>query len=60
MTMVRYGKEIENDFVNAADLYKKAIIFDKNDIGKLTICTNETLRHYISRIMFHTAPLSYH
>ena len=35
--------------MNAADLYKKAILFDKDDIGKLTICSNETLRHYISK-----------
>ena len=51
MTEVRYGRMTENElgFMNAADMHKKAINFDSRDIGKLKICSNETIRHYLAK-----------
>ena len=51
MTEVKFGREIAENNFSAVDLSKKAIIYDNNDIGKLSICTNETLRHYIAKSM---------
>jgi hypothetical protein len=51
MTYVRYGRNTESalGFSTALDMYKKAIVFDKADIGKLKICSNETTRHFMAK-----------
>jgi len=49
MTEVRYGREIAENNFSPVSLNKKTIIFNNEDIGKLTICSNETLRHYASK-----------
>ena len=35
--------------MNALDMHRKAIVFDAKDIGKLKICSNETIRHYLAK-----------
>jgi hypothetical protein len=49
MTDIKFGREIEENNFCTADLYKKAIIYNEADIGKLTIRGSETLRHYIAK-----------
>ena len=40
---------IEEDNWDPKESAKKAILFETADIGKLTICSNENLLHYISK-----------
>jgi len=47
MTEVRFGRLIETDTWNAADMAKKAILFEPNDIGKVKLYSNEKLLHYL-------------
>ena len=51
MSMIKFGRQVEPDHVwDPKDEYiKNAVMFDKDDIGKLKICSNETLLHYLSK-----------
>ena len=51
MAYVKFGRLVEPDHVwDPKDEYiKNAVMFDKDDIGKLKICSNETLLHYLSK-----------
>ena len=49
MSIIKFGREVPEDNFSAVSLYKKAIVFNTDDIGKLTICSNETLRHYLAK-----------
>jgi hypothetical protein len=49
MTMKRYGHEVEEELTTSADLKKKALVYDRNDLGKLKICSNETLKHFTAK-----------
>jgi len=51
MTMIRFGREIEENNFSPVDLKKKAIIYDKDDIGKLTLRGSESLQHYLAKAM---------
>jgi hypothetical protein len=47
--MKRYGIEVEEDLVSHVDLKKKALVYDRSDVGKLKICSNETLKHFTAK-----------
>ena len=51
MAFVKFGRQVEPDHVwDPKDEYiKNAVMFDKDDIGKLKICSNENLLHYLSK-----------
>jgi hypothetical protein len=49
--MIRYGKLIEEDTWDPKEIAKKAIRFEAADMGKLTICSNENLLHYLTKAM---------
>ena len=49
MTYVKFGRLIEEDTWNPKEIEKKAIMFDEADIGKLKICSNESILHYLCK-----------
>lgn len=49
MTMVRYGRLIEDDIWDPKDIRTKAILFDENDIGKLRTRGSEGLSHFLAK-----------
>ena len=56
MVLIKYGREVEEeDIFIPNELSKKAILFQESDVGKLTICSNEQLRHFLAK-----AVLLYH
>ena len=55
MVYIKYGREVEEDIFVPNELSKKAILFQESDVGKLSICSNEQLRHFLAK-----AVLLYH
>ena len=49
MSYFKYGRETEFEPWSSADMRKKAIVYDSCDIGKLSICSNETLQHFLAK-----------
>ena len=49
MSYLKFGRETEFDEFEPRELRTKAILFDDNDIGKLTMCGSETMRHFIAK-----------
>ena len=49
MSYFKYGRETEFEPWSSADMRKKAIVYDSRDIGKLSICSNETLQHFLAK-----------
>jgi len=49
MPTVKYGRLIEEDTWDPDAVYKKAIMFDVDDIGKLRIRGSESLRHFLAK-----------
>ena len=53
--MIKFGREVHEDIFDPKAMYKKAILFDEADIGKLIVRGNETLRHFLAKaiLLFH-------
>lgn len=49
MSYVKYGRLIEENTWDPKGAYKKAIMYDTNDIGKLRICSNESILHFMAK-----------
>ncbi len=49
MSYRKFGIETEFDEFEPRELKTKAIVFDENDIGKLTMCGSETRRHFMAK-----------
>ena len=59
--VIRYGREVHEDLFSPEQLSKKAILYDEKDIGKLTICSNESVRHFLAKsiLVFHLLRLKH-
>ena len=49
MSYYKYGRETEFDDFSSKNLQRKAIAYDRNDVGKLKISSNESLRHFVAK-----------
>ena len=49
MSYYKYGRETEFDEFSSKNLQRKAIAYDRNDVGKLKISSNESLRHFVAK-----------
>ena len=49
MVYVKYGRMIEENTWDPKTIAKKAIIFNRSDIGKLKLYSNETRTHFLAK-----------
>ena len=49
MSMIKFGRLIEEETWDPKESAKKAIMFEAADIGKLKLCSNESLLHYLTK-----------